>query len=437
MRTLSFFIFILSLSNLQAQQIWSLKDCVEYALQNNLTLKQNELNIELKKTQQMQSKMQMLPTLNTNGSFNKNEGRYINPVTNEFVEEISHSLNLSISSNITLFGGFKNINQLKKDANEYLMSTYDLETAKNNLITSIALSYLQILFNDELYQTASKQYDLTVNQENRIATLVDAGSLAKGELLNIQSQLALEEQRLTQAENQLNLSKLQLSQLLELENHQNIEVLKLDLKVPDFNLKDHVQRDYEKALNIQSSIKSADLMVNSAVYDLKIAKSRYAPNLTLGYRISSIHADNAIGDFSFEEQLRNNKQTGTFLSLSIPIFNQWTAHSAVNQSEIQVENSRIIAQQAKNELRKNMEQAHSDQVAAYKRHRAAQKSVEASKESFTYTSERYELGMVNSYEFNESKNKLIQSESDELQAKYDLIFKVKLYEFYTRQTFEL
>jgi len=437
MRILTCFIFIFTLSNLQAQQIWSLNDCVDYALKNNLSLKQNELNIQQKRVQRLHSKMQMLPTITTNSSFNKNEGRYVNQVTNDFVEEISNSLNLSISTNITLFSGFKNINQLKKDANEHLKSIYDLETAKNNLITTIALSYLQILFNKELYQTALKQHDLTKNQENRIATLVDAGSLAKGELLNIQSQLALEEQQLTQAENQLSLSKLQLAQLLELENHQNLEVLKLDLKVPNFNIKDNIHSDYEKALKIQSNIKSTDLQVNSALYDLKMAKSSYAPNLVLGHRTSSVYADNAVGDFSFEEQLKNNKQSGIFLNLSIPIFNQWSAHTAVNQSEIQVENSRIIAQQAKNELRKNMEQAHTDQLAAYKRHQAAQKSVEASKESFGYISERYELGMVNSYEFNESKNKLIKSESDELQAKYDLIFKVKLYEFYTSQTFEL
>ncbi len=214
MRILTCFIFIFTLSNLQAQQIWSLNDCVDYALKNNLSLKQNELNIQQKRVQRLHSKMQMLPTITTNSSFNKNEGRYVNQVTNDFVEEISNSLNLSISTNITLFSGFKNINQLKKDANEHLKSIYDLETAKNNLITTIALSYLQILFNKELYQTALKQHDLTKNQENRIATLVDAGSLAKGELLNIQSQLALEEQQLTQAENQLSLSKLQLAQLL-------------------------------------------------------------------------------------------------------------------------------------------------------------------------------------------------------------------------------
>ena len=436
MKVLHFLIFIVTLSNLQAQQIWSLNDCVDYALKNNLSLKQNELNIQQKEVRKMHSKMQLLPTINSNSSFNKNEGRYINPLTNDFVEEISNSLNLSLTTNITLFSGFKNINQLKKDTNEHLKSIYDLETAKNNLITTIALSYLQILFNDELHQTALKQFELTKNQENRIQTLVLAGSIAKGELLNIQSQRALEEQRLTQAENQLSLSKLQLAQLLEIKNHQNLEVLKLDIDIPRITIMEGIESDYEKALKIQSSIKSSELQVTSALYDLKIAKSNYAPNIVLGHRTSSVYADNAVG-YSFEEQLRNNKQSGIYLNLNIPIFNQWAAHNAVNQSKIQIENNRLIAQQAKNELRKNMEQAHADQLAAYKRYQAATKSVLASKESYAYTTERYELGMVNSYEYNESKNKLISSESDKLQAKYDLIFKVKLYEFYTLQTFQL
>ena len=437
MKILSTLAFFFAFSSLQAQQIWSLKDCIDHALKNNISLKQSELNIQLNESQHLQSKMQLLPSINASNSFNKNQGRYVNPLTNDFVEDISSSLNLSYSTNITLFNGFKNINQIKKAANESLKSIYDLESAKNDLISSIALSYLQILFNKELYQTAAKQLDLTKNLENRMITLVEAGSIARGELLNIQSQLALEQQQLIQAENQLHLSKLQLAQLLELENHQNLEVLKLNLQVPDFKIKDNINADYKIALNDQSSIKSAELQIHSALYDLKIAKANYLPNLSLGHSTSTLYADNAEDMFSFNEQLKNNKQSGIYLNLSIPIFNKWATHAAVDQSKIQIENSRLSAQQAKNQLRKNMEQAYADQLAAYKKYQAAQKSVIAYRESFTYINERYELGMVNSYEFNESKNKLIKSESDELQAKYDLIFKVKLYEFYISQTFEL
>jgi len=437
MKILSTLAFFFAFSSLQAQQIWSLKDCIDHALKNNISLKQSELNIQLNESQHLQSKMQLLPSINASNSFNKNQGRYVNPLTNDFVEDISSSLNLSYSTNITLFNGFKSINQIKKAANESLKSIYDLESAKNDLISSIALSYLQILFNKELYQTAAKQLDLTKNLENRMITLVEAGSIARGELLNIQSQLALEQQQLIQAENQLHLSKLQLAQLLELENHQNLEVLKLNLQVPDFKIKDNINADYKIALNDQSSIKSAELQIHSALYDLKIAKANYLPNLSLGHSTSTLYADNAEDMFSFNEQLKNNKQSGIYLNLSIPIFNKWATHAAVDQSKIQIENSRLSAQQAKNQLRKNMEQAYADQLAAYKKYQAAQKSVIAYRESFTYINERYELGMVNSYEFNESKNKLIKSESDELQAKYDLIFKVKLYEFYISQTFEL
>lgn len=428
-----FFIFI----SIQAQQIWSLEDCIDYALNNNISLKQSELNIELNKNEYFQSKMELLPSVNISNSFNNNRGRYINPFTNEFDEEVSSSLNLSYNSNFSLFNGFKNINQIKKAANESLKSIYDLESAQNDLISSIALSYLQILFNEELYQTSKSQLDLTKNQENRIKTLVEAGSIAQGELLNIQSQLALEEQQLIQAENQLNLSKLQLAQLLELEQYENLNILKLDIKVPIFKIKNNINTDYSIALNTQSSIKSSELQINSAVYDLKIAKANYLPNLSIGHRISTLYLDNVDDIFTFNEQLKNNQQSAIYLSLNIPIFNKWSVRSAVAQSKIQIENSQLNAQQAKNQLRKNMEQAYADQLAAYKKYQATQKAVIAFREAFTYINERYELGMVNSYEFNESKNKLITAESDELRAKYDLIFKVKLYEFYTSLKFEL
>ena len=428
-----FFIF----TSIQAQQIWSLEDCIDYALKNNISLKLSELNIELNKNEYFQSKMELLPSVNISNSFNNNRGRYINPFTNEFDEEVSSSLNLTYNSNFSLFSGFKNINQIKKAANESLKSIYDLESAQNDLISSIALSYLQILFNEELYQTSESQLDLTKNQENRIKTLVEAGSIAQGELLNIQSQLALEEQQLIQAENQLNLSKLQLAQLLELDQYENLNVLKLDIKVPIFKIKNNINTDYAIALNTQSSIKSSELQINSAIYDLKIAKANYLPNLSIGHRISTLYLDNVDDIFTFNEQLENNQQSAIYLSLNIPIFNKWSVRNSVAQSKIQIENSQLNAQQAKNQLRKNMEQAYADQLAAYKKHLATQKAVIAFKEAFTYINERYELGMVNSYEFNESKNKLITAESDELRAKYDLIFKVKLYEFYTSLKFEL
>ena len=431
---LSCFFIIISI---QAQQIWSLDDCIDYALKNNISLKQSELNIELNKNEHFQSKMELLPSVNISNSFNNNRGRYINPFTNQFDEEVSSSLNLSYNSNFSLFNGFKNINQIKKAANESLKSIYDLESAQNDLISSIALSYLQILFNQELYQTSESQLELTKNQEDRIKTLVEAGSIALGELLNIQSQLALEEQQLIQAENQLNLSKLQLAQLLELDQYENLNVLKLDIKVPIFKVQNNINTDYAIALNTQSSIKSSELQIQSAMYDLKIAKANYLPNLSIGHRISTLYLDNVDDMFTFNEQLENNQQSAIYLSLNIPIFNKWSVRNSVAQSKIQIENSHLIAQQAKNQLRKNMEQAYADQLAAYKKYQATQKAVIAFQEAFNYINERYELGMVNSYEFNESKNKLIIAESDALRAKYDLIFKVKLYEFYTSLKFEL
>ena len=435
MRFLSILVFIGSFATLQAQQTWSLEDCIDYALKNNISLKQAELNIEIKESQHLQSKLQFLPTINASNSYNRNKGLIKNPLTNIRSTTESSILSLSYATNLTLFAGFKNVNQLKKAASEVLKSTYDLETAKNDLISSLALSYLQILFNEELYNTAEKQLILTETQVIRISTLVDAGSIARGELLNIQSQLALEEQQLVQAENQLILSKLQLAQLLDLENHKDFNLLKLDLEVIDFELKETINLDFELALKSQSSIKSAELEIESAKYDLKIAQSAHIPSLNWSNSNNTFYYEGA--EDMFKEQLTNNRESSHILSLNIPIFNRWSTRTAVKQSKIQIENSILNNQQAKNQLRKNMEQAYTDQIAAYKKYLAAQKAVLAYKESFTYINTRYTLGMVNSYEFNESKNKLIKSESDELQAKYDLVFKVKLYEFYTSLKFEL
>jgi outer membrane protein len=183
MKLVSILALIFSFSSLHAQQIWSLEDCIAHALTNNISLKQAELNIDIKESLHLQSKLQFLPSINASNSFNQNKGLVENPLTNIRSTTETSILNLSYSTNFTLFSGFKNVNQLKKAATEVLRSTYDLETAKNDLISSIALSYLQILFNHELYSTSEKQLLLTQTQETRINTLVDAGSLARGELL--------------------------------------------------------------------------------------------------------------------------------------------------------------------------------------------------------------------------------------------------------------
>jgi len=436
MKVTNTLVFLLTFATLQAQQTWSLEDCINHALVNNIALKQSELTIELNENTYKQSNLQLLPSINANTSAFRNTGRYVDRATNQFIEEVSTSLNLSLSYDLTLFNGFKNINQIKKAANEVLKSTYDLESAKNELISSIALSYLQILFNEEAFLTSKEQFNLTNAQEARIKTLVDAGSLAKGELLNIQSQKALEEQQLVQTENQLNLSKLQLAQLLDLENYQELKIKAEIIKIPKLKLKENIDEDFQTAVKVQSIVIASELAIKSANLDYRIATANYLPSLSLGYSNSTLYSSND-DMFTLNEQLNNNIQGGVSLRLTIPIFNNWNSRTAVNQSRIQIENSRLNAQQTKNQLRKNMEQAYADQLAAFKRLQAAEKAADAFEESFGYISNRYELGMVNSYEFNEAKNKFIKAKSDELQGKYDLIFKIKLYEFYTDLTFEL
>ena len=274
MKVTNTLVFLLTFATVQAQQTWSLEDCINHALVNNIALKQSELTIELNENTHTQSNLQLLPSVNANTSAFRNTGRYINPFTNQFIEEVSTSLNLSFSSNLTLFNGFKNINQIKKAANEVLKSTYDLESAKNELISSIALSYLQILFNEEAFLTSKEQFNLTNAQEARIKTLVDAGSLAKGELLNIQSQKALEEQQLVQTENQLNLSKLQLAQLLDLENYQELEIKLNEKRSKESKAKVGHKKDILTEAKERRTLRAQDLESKKAELDEIIAETQ-------------------------------------------------------------------------------------------------------------------------------------------------------------------
>ena len=381
MRLLSIFTLLFTFSTLQAQQTWSLEKCIDYALKNNISLKQRKVTTELSGIQVFQSYANLAPTWNASSSVGQNKGRSINLVTYDFVDEVNNSFSISSQVSLTLFSGFKNWFQIKKSANELQKSIYDLESSKNDLISAIALNYLQILFNTELYNAAKKQHELTQSQEARIKLLVEAGSIAKGELLNIQSQLALEEQQLIQAENQLNLSKLQLAQSLEFEDYQSLNISYLEIEVPELKLKESIKSDYNTALTKQFPIKSAELALKSAEYDYKSSLANFSPRLSVGYSTGTNYNDyNDI--YSFNEQFDNNANSTITLNLSIPLFNKLNNHTALQQSKIQIESANLSVQLAKNQLRKNMEQSYTDQVGAYKKYLAAQKAVIAYQESF-------------------------------------------------------
>lgn len=447
----------------QERTVWSLEDCVNHALENNLRIQQQKLGVEVARENLQQSQANRLPSLNASASHNYNYGRMLDPITNEFSTERVQTNNFSLSSGMTLFSGFQVRNNIERDRYDLLAREYDVATMENDISLAVASSYLQILFAKEMVEMAANQLDVTRQQVDRTAKLVDAGTLARGSLLTIQAQEATEELQLVNAENQLRIAYLDLMQLLDLREDVDFEVEVPDVElIPSETIQFSPMQIFDTAAQIQPSIISADMQVASAEKTHEIARGGRYPRLGLsgsmatGYseaRLRIVDANDLDPKYAgqtgsvealfapkfagietevipFRDQIDENLNRSIGVFLQIPIFNNFQVRSNINRTQISLENSRLQRQIIRDQLYKTIEQAHQDAHAALQRYRATEKNVQALEESFRYTEQRFNVGMVNTIEYNDAKNRLSAAQSELLQAKYEYVFRVQVLDFY-------
>jgi outer membrane protein len=430
----------------RAQEKWSLQKCIDYALKNNIQIKQGELNSNYYNNQLNQAKYNRLPNLNSSFQNNMNFGRSVGS-DNTYLNINSNSTSGSLSTNVTLWNGFTLTNSIKQADMDLRASLEDMQKAKDDIMLNIAASYLEILFADELVTVSEDVLKITQLQIDRTGKLVDAGSLAKGSLLEIEAQYAREELDLVNAQNRSQLAYLNLYQLLELPATESFKIDKPVLPEIGANMTMINSMDvFKKAVEIRPAVKSAGFKLESARNQLLIAKGNLLPSLSLGGNYYNFYNNKykypdppygTGGKIPFSDQIKSNERYGFGFTLNIPIFNRYQAQTQVKNSQIQVENSELQLQNTKNLLRKDIEQAYTNALAAFKRYVANQKAVVSSKEAFRYTEEKFNVGMINSVEYNQTKNNLTKAQSDLLQAKYEYIFRTKILDFYNGQPIEL
>ncbi|OFX47154.1 MAG: hypothetical protein A2046_01620 [Bacteroidetes bacterium GWA2_30_7] len=455
-------IFLVSVftSNVYCQEKWSLEKCVSYAIENNIQIKQSDLNVRVSKGILNQSKFQILPNLNANANQQYSFGRSIDPYTYEFSDNNIKSNNFSISSSITLFNGLQTINTIRQNNINLLSGIQDVEKLKNDIALNIAAAFLQILYNEDIYQVALLQKDITTQQVERTKKLVEAGSLANGNLLEAESQLATEELQVINAENQLNMSYLNLKQILDLDTVEDFKIDKPEITSPDEKVYlPSVNQVYSEAVTNLPQIKSAEFKVRSSEIGLSIARGKRSPKLTLtgsygtGYSSSRMLGkyvpttvtigQTASGEevygssfiyntekYPFNDQIKDNASTSLTFGLSVPIFNNWYVNSGVSNAKISLLNSEYNLELARKQLFKEIQQAHADANAALNKFFASKKAKISIEESFNYTQQKFDVGLVSNLDYNIAKNNLAKSKSDMLQAKYDFIFKTKILDFY-------
>mgnify|MGYP005838558081 CR=1 FL=1 len=416
-----------------SQKVWTLKDCIEYALDNNIQIKKSELNAEMNKANFLQSKLDMLPSLNGYAQHGFNWGRTADLTTYEIITEQVQQSYFQISSQVDLFNGFQKYNTIKKAQSDYLASKYDSDKMRDDISLMLAQNYLNVLFSMELVEQAQAQLDVTQLQIRNTQKLVEAGTLPKGSLLEIQSQFASEEVTLINAENRMNLAYLDLLQLLELPATDDFKIEKPILSVGnEMNLLP-TEQIYGISVNHLPQIKSAELRFKSAESGLAIARGARSPRLSLSGNINTRYSDRTFGDnplIPFKTQFKDNSQKGLTLQLNIPIFNGFATSTNITRAKITEKTAEYDLQLSKNTLRKAIEQAYSDALAAYKTYNASIKSVASFQESFKYMEQKFNVGLENSLNYNVAKMQLTSAQSQLLSNKYDYIFKSKILDFY-------
>lgn len=462
-------LFVLNSSTGFSQdQPWTLKRCIEYAVENNIQIKQGNLSVQMAEKVLLESKAKALPRVNANMYHGYNFGRTVDPFTNNFVLDKIRSNSFSINGSVVLFSGLQTLNKIKQSKNDLAASKWDSKKNVYDINLAIASNYLQILFNDEMVLVANNQVELSKMQFSQTNKLVKAGTLARGSLLDIQAQLSSDELQLIEAQNRLQLSYLSLMQLMDIPYESSFRVLMPEINIDTYtDIIGTAESIYAIALEKLPQIKSSNEKQKSAEKGVSIAKGGLLPTLTLGGSYGSGYSDarksivGAVPIFdtlgftvsgedvvfpnysysyettSFNEQFKDNINQNIGFNLSIPVFNGLQTKTNIARAEIAFKNAQYNVQLEKQKLKENIQRSYFDAAAALKKYRSTKNAVVAYKEAFDYMKKKFDVGLVTALNFTDSKNKLGMSESELLQAKYDYVYKLKLLDFYQGNPMDL
>jgi len=437
MKKILILIFICLLSSggliFSQNKVWSLEECIKYAIENNIQIKQQGIQNQVQKNSLDLAKFQLLPNLNGQASHSYSFGRALDQNTYQFFNQTLQSDYFYLGGVMPVFNGLQYYNAIQKNKYLVLASQQDLQNISDNVALNVALSYLQILLNKELVTANQNQLDISLQQIEKTRKMVDAGSVAKGNLLEIESQAAQEELSLITQKNLLETSVLILTQLLELKTPTGFEIIVPEINV-DTNaiVSGNIDDIYAIAEKNRPEIKSSELNLTASEFALKMAKGSRSPVISLNYSLNSryTYLSNVPGIQSFSDQLKNNKNSGIGLSINIPILNGWQVNKSISNSKLNVETSKYNLEGTQKQLYKNIQQAYTDAVAALKKFNVSLKAIASTEESFRYTEQKFNVGMVTPVDYNAAKTLLLKAQSDMTQAKYEFIFKTKVLDFY-------
>lgn len=429
------------LGSVQAQnsapQAWSLRQCIDYAIEHNINIRQTANAAAQSEVNVNTNKWSRLPNASGNVGQSWSWGRSQSRLdSNAYTNNSSSNSNFSLNTNVPLFTGFQLPNQYSLAKLNLKAAIEDLNKAKEDIAINVTSSYLQVLFNLELSKVAQNQITLSQEQLKRLNGLFEVGKASPAEVAEAQARVAQDQMSAVQADNNYKLSLLDLSQLLELPTPEGfaLESPKEEIEFAALTPPDDI---YTQALAYKPSIKAAEYRLEGSNNSIRIAQSAFYPQLSFNAGLgSSYYTESGSSTKSFNSQLKNNLNKNIGLSLSVPLFNRFATRNQVRTARLQQISLSLQLDDAKKSLYKEIQQAWYNAVAAESKYNSSEVAVTANETSFQLMSEKFNNGKATSVEYNEAKLNLTKALSDRIQAKYDYLFRSKILDFYKGQIIE-
>lgn len=433
-----------NISSAVAQDTWSLQRCVDYALQNNLTVKQQVVQKRLADLTLQQSQLQRIPNFRASTDAGYSDGRLAALGNNQYVNQSVFTANGSLNMDGNLFSWFylqKTIaaNRLDAHANSFL-----LEKARNDLAFNVATAFLQILLNIQTVNVNEENVRLTNSNLDNTKKLVIAGSVPESNQADLEAQLAQDSTNLVTAQNNVIISILQIKAYLNLgfeipfkpevpENISSLPLAPLQEMAPEMV--------YSAALTNYPLVKSDQLKIQSATKAYQAAKAQLYPSLGIGGNLNTNYANNYYDQTNklipFRQQIDNTFRKYIGVNLSIPIFNGWQQRTTVAKAKMNVYSQELTRDIDNQKLKQDIYTAHANAVAALQKYNASSTGVMAAQKAYDFATKRFNLGLMNTIDYITTQSKLFRAQVDKVSAQYDYIFKMKLLEFYRDQKISL
>ena len=409
---------------------WSLLDCINYALEHNLTVQQSALTVEQREVDLNTAEGRRLPTFNASASENLSFGRGLT-ADNTYSNSNTTSTSFSLGGNLPIFQGFDITNGIKLSKLNLAAATADLEKARDDIRVAVAQAYVQILYNQELLAVARQQAEHDAELLDQIRERLAAGKVSAAEVSAQQATLAQSRQSEIQAEGNLRISLLELTQLLELPSPEGFSIVTPEVGDPSTLLLMRPEAIYEDAVAVKPAVEAAKLNVDSAELNIARAKGAYLPSLSLSGGLgTNFYTNSKVKAAPFGEQLKNNFSQYVGLSLNIPIFQGFATRNRVRTAELNFKGQQIQLESVKKALYKEIQQAYYNAVTAQARYAGSRESAASALQHYELTEEKYKVGKAGIAEYNDARNSWLRAESEHIQARFQCLYQTKLLDFY-------